>query len=485
MTAKPKGFPALDTKEKDDLVDELTQYGLANGLIMYPEGFRNFEADLAPLTIFPTPFPQSEFEKAKALSIPFSKLYGEIVFERKWLIKIAEELSTSDTGFTGKLYESYKKAKKEGIIQNVSLALTRSDYMFDTVSNQIKQVEYNTVSVSFAGLSQKVGEAHKYLNDSGLYETSGKKYYKDSELAISESPDGLAKGLGEATKYYNAHFTDANNTIVLFVIQPKERNAFDQRLIEYSLLKNFGVRSKRVELTKFTSRVAVDKKTRRLYLDGDEVSVVYYRSGYSPSEYEQDAAWDARVLAETTTAIKCPSLLVQLSGAKKIQQLLTIPQNLDKFYSRSSIWRKKLESTFCKIYPLDGSNQGQTAKKLAFEHPENYVLKPQREGGGNNVYKEDIPGFLKSIPESQWAGYILMELIHPPLEKNILLRDGQLFNDGIVSELGIYNASLLDESTGKIISNSYGGHLLRSKISSSNEGGVAAGYGCVDSLYLY
>lgn len=484
MHSGPKEFPTLNSKEKDNLVDELTQYGLANGLIMYPEGFKSFEADLAPVTIFPTPFPRSEFEKAKALANPFSTLYGNIVSEKKWLLNIAEELSKFDPGFTGKLYECYKKAKNEGIAQNVSLALTRSDYMFDTITKEIKQVEYNTVSVSFAGLSNKVGLAHKYLNDSGLYKY-GKRYYDEAELPISESPDGLAEGLGEAARYYNNHFADSKNTIVLFVIQPSERNAFDQRLIEYSLLRKFDVRSKRVELAKFTTRTKVDKESRRLYLDNDEVSVVYYRSGYSPSEYNNEAAWDARVLAETTMAIKCPSLLVQLSGAKKIQQLLTNPQILDQFYPLSSSYRKELESTFCKIYPLDGSDKAQTARKLAFEHPENYVLKPQREGGGNNIYKEAIPGFLNSIPESQWAGYILMELIHPPLEKNVLLRNGKLFSDGIVSELGIYNSLLFDENTGMAIKNTYGGHLLRSKISTSNEGGVAAGYGCVDSLYLY
>ena len=31
------------------------------------------------------------------------------------------------------------------------------------------------------------------------------------------------------------------------------------------------------------------------------------------------------------------------------------------------------------------------------QDPEKYVLKPQREGGGNNVYGEDIKPFLQNI----------------------------------------------------------------------------------------
>ena len=36
----------------------------------------------------------------------------------------------------------------------------------------------------------------------------------------------------------------------------------------------------------------------------------------------------------------------------------------------------------------------------------------------------------------------------------------------------------------KIISNKYVGHMLRSKLSDSDEGGVAAGYGALDSVLL-
>ncbi|GMF00144.1 unnamed protein product [Ambrosiozyma monospora] len=134
---------------------------------------------------------------------------------------------------------------------------------------------------------------------------------------------------------------------------------------------------------------------------------------------------------------------------------------------------------------MDDSELGLKAAKLAFEQPENFVLKPQREGGGNNIYKEDIPKFLQKLPKKEWAGYILMELIHPPVFENPILKTGEVIKEGLVSELGVFGAYLFDEKSGKVLANDYSGHLLRSKTQSSNEGGVAAGFGCVDSLYLY
>ena len=146
---------------------------------------------------------------------------------------------------------------------------------------------------------------------------------------------------------------------------------------------------------------------------------------------------------------------------------------------------KKLMSTFVSIYPLDDSEEGKIAQKLAFEVPERFVLKPQREGGGNNIYKEEIPSFLEKLDKSDWGAYILMELINPPSYKNKIIRNNEVYNENIISELGVFGSILFNEANGEIYTNKNAGWLLRSKFSSSNEGGVAAGFGCVDNIYLY
>lgn len=54
---------------------------------------------------------------------------------------------------------------------------------------------------------------------------------------------------------------------------------------------------------------------------------------------------------------------------------------------------KKVEAVrevFTGIFSLDRDAQGDEAAAMALQNPERYVLKPQREGGGNNVYGAEV-----------------------------------------------------------------------------------------------
>ena len=71
-------------------------------------------------------------------------------------------------------------------------------------------------------------------------------------------------------------------------------------------------------------------------------------------------------------------------------------------------------------------------------------MKPER-GGVNNIYDGEVRAYLEKIQDSeQRRGWILMEKIHPPMQKNYMLRPAStsrapqpLFTD-FVSELGIF-----------------------------------------------
>lgn len=138
-----------------------------------------------------------------------------------------------------------------------------------------------------------------------------------------------------------------------------------------------------------------------------------------------------------------------------------------------------------RIYPLNSSKEGLEAQRLAFSEPESYVLKPQREGGGNNIYRSSIPKFLASLPnESSYGAYILMELIHSQKSRNSLLRDGTVVTGDVISELGVFGTVLWDSESGEVFENEEAGWLLRTKLSNSDEGGVLAGFGYLDSICL-
>jgi glutathione synthase len=284
-------------------------------------------------------------------------------------------------------------------------------------------------------------------------------------------------------------------------VQGDERNVFDQRHLEYQVASASPAipvfRLAYENILKHTSVADTPRRQLLYHLPRNpskvfEVAVVYFRAGYGPGDYPNQQAWDARYQLERSAAIKCPTVLTQLAGTKKVQQVLATPRPssapsmLGKFIKDDTKEAQELWKTFTNIYPMDASEAGLEARKKALDPTlcQAYVLKPQREGGGNNTYRGAIPEFLKSIPESHWGSYILMELITPPPVSNVILRAGKLEQGGVICELGIYGTCVWNQSTGEVHHNQEAGYLLRTKGDKSEEGGVAAGYGCMDSCSL-
>ena len=56
--------------------------------------------------------------------------------------------------------------------------------------------------------------------------------------------------------------------------------------------------------------------------------------------------------------------------------------------------------------------------------PDDFVLKPQREGGGNNLYGEQLTQRLRT--RDGLAAFILMQRIRPPVHMCAVLRDKRL-----------------------------------------------------------
>jgi glutathione synthase len=144
---------------------------------------------------------------------------------------------------------------------------------------------------------------------------------------------------------------------------------------------------------------------------------------------------------------------------------------------------KLIRSSFTGIYPLDDSPLGLDSYQRALECPGRFVLKPQREGGGNNFYGEQVRHKLLELSSEERSAYILMDRIQPAPFRNILVRQGEPVESSVVSELGVYGVYLADGE--REIVNRSAGHLLRTKMSSTDEGGVASGFAVVDSPLLF
>ena len=328
-----------------------------------------------------------------------------------------------------------------------------------------------------------------------------------SSLPTNTSIASISRGIASAHKAYGRSKSGSQLPLcTLFIVQDPENNAFDQHALATNLLTEHNVLTFRLPFSAVLTHTTIpsDLPSRPLIYTPPhakdttyEVTTLYFRAGYSPAEYTSSESWKARLHLESSASIKCPSILTHLAGSKKIQQILATPSSphLSRFLSStlSAAYIDRIRATFAAIYPLDDTPEGKYAISIATDanKARGYVLKPQREGGGNNIYGLKIPPFIKSLGDDskKYRGHILMELIEPPALRNSIFRNGKVASGEVIGELGIYGVCLWrhshgEKGDGEILENWDAGHLLRTKGRESEEGGVAAGFGAVDSVCL-
>ncbi|XP_055551683.1 glutathione synthetase-like isoform X1 [Wyeomyia smithii] len=479
----------IDESQLLEVVEKAKDWAIMHGAAMRSKtDFSPDALQFAPFILTPSSFPRKEFEKAVELQTTLNELMHAASHDTDFLRDTLQGTIKVDA-FTRSLFEIYEIVLKEGICQPLSLGLLRSDLMLETrCENECrvqcrrakayccwKQVEINSIASGFGHL----GPASKSLQSFILRELGYAE--KLAQLPENRALYGLCDAMVEAWK-----LQARPQAVILFVIEDITYNICDQRFHEFYIRETYPhIQVIRRTLTQLQEQAKLGPH-RELLLGSEnlEVSVIYFRAGYEPGHYYGEQEWAARLLMERSSAIKCPSIQYHLAGTKKVQQALAKPGILKRFITDE---RKidTIKEIFTGLYSLDKNEEGDEAVKLALSNPERYVLKPQREGGGNNVYGTDIPAALDKMSEDERSAWILMERIFPPVSRGYMIRPGgkmppEIVN--LVSELGIFGAVIGTKD--KIIYNKQVGHMLRTKLSSANEGGVAAGLGALDSPYL-
>ncbi|KAJ5985564.1 hypothetical protein N7522_012760 [Penicillium canescens] len=466
------------------------------------------------VSVFPTPFPRTQFNRAIDLQKIYNELYCAIAENENWLYSVTKDLIPVEP-LACALWGIYEETKKAGIVQNISAGIFRSDYMLHLNDNDesesvyprsifetsLKQVEFNAFSCAGGSHANRVADMHRYLTRIGEYdlgqEQRGKEKINIKSLPPNNNIEGIASCLASAHAVYGSPKSrSAQQTAVLFIVQPKNFNIADERPIEYALWdRDEPVPAYRLNWGDILRDTSLTDSRQLLFHPPwmksklpVEISVVYMRAGYETHEYDV-RGFQARLQLEKSTAIKCPSILSHISTFKKVQQALTAPGALERFLSAEKA--AAIRATFVSVYPLDGSPAGLHARKLATDPKESarFILKPSLEGGGHNIYGDEIPDFLSSVSHSRWSSYILMERIMPPILQNVLMGLAGVYEGEVVSELGIFGSALWQKCTGserrcEVLENSTAGWSFKTKYSEIDEMSVVKGYGCFDTPRL-
>ncbi|XP_028081452.1 glutathione synthetase, chloroplastic-like isoform X2 [Camellia sinensis] len=423
----------------------------------------------APFALLPISFPESHWRQACELAPIFNEIADRVSLDGNFLQHSLSRTKKVDV-FTSRLLDIHSKMLEIGKKEDIRLGLLRSDYMLDEKTKLLLQIELNTISSSFPGLSCLVSELHRSLLNQYKEQLGLDSRRIPGNSSVSRFAEALAKAW---TEYNNPR------AVVMFVVQPAERNMYDQHWLSTILKERHDVTTIRKTLAEIDEQAEL-LQDGTLLVGGQAIAVIYFRAGYAPTDYPSESEWKARLLMEQSSAVKCPSISYHLAGTKKIQQELAKPNVLERFLENKDDIAK-VRKCFAGLWSLDDS----IIVKDAIEKPEFYVMKPQREGGGNNIYGDDVRKTLLRLQEERTeedAAYILMQRIFPTIAPTFLMRDGICHKDHAVSELGIYGAYLRNKDN--VIMNEECGYLMRTKVSSSNEGGVAAGFAVLDSLYL-
>ncbi|KAJ4836122.1 Glutathione synthetase [Turnera subulata] len=183
----------------------------------------------APFALLPVKFPESHWKLACEVAPIFNELIDRVSLDGKFLQESLSRTKKVDA-FTSRLLDIHSKMLEINKKEDIRLGLHRSDYMLDEQTKLLLQIELNTISCSFPGLSTRVSELHR-----NLLKHYGKHLGLHSErVPANTTVIKFAESLAKAWSEYNN-----SRAVILVVVQPEERNMYDQHWLSTELKETY------------------------------------------------------------------------------------------------------------------------------------------------------------------------------------------------------------------------------------------------------
>uniref|UniRef100_A0A0A8YCI1 Cl5290_1 n=1 Tax=Arundo donax TaxID=35708 RepID=A0A0A8YCI1_ARUDO len=232
----------------------------------------------APFSLLPAHLPESFWRQACELAPIFNELVDRVSLDGNFLQDSLSKTRQVDD-FTSRLLEIHRKMMAINKEENIRLGLHRSDYMLDSETSSLLQIELNTISTSFPGLGSLVSELHRTLiNHYGNFLS-----LDPNRVPANAASSQFAEALARAWSEFNI-----DSAVVMMIVQPEERNMYDQYWLTKHLKESHGVTTIRKTLSQVEAEGQI-LPDGTLLVDGKKVAVVYYRAGYTPNDYPSEA----------------------------------------------------------------------------------------------------------------------------------------------------------------------------------------------------
>ena len=467
----------LSEEEKtipENILQEIIMYLYSNGLIMKS---KSGGVTHIPIMLTPSPIPKNIYEKIFFYQIAFNKIIIKLSNDQNFLEKVLAPISEKDD-FVKKNLEISKKLVNYEHKQKIKLGIFRNDYLFDKNQNFLFFTEYNTIASSMGTFSDKIKKFYSYFSQK--YPENFKKFSeKEIPTEAFDNIEKFAESMHEAIKL--AFPQQYKESIIVFIIQKNENNIFDQYSLSDELYNKYKISSTRMTLEEIKAKCVQDENGN-LTLDKRLISLFYFRAGYTENDYPNGESWKGRELIELSTAIKVPDINTFLTTFKIFQYELSKPKILIH-YCQSELIINDILRFFGGIYnirDMSPENVKDLLNKIKTD-PDKYILKPMKEGGGNNITGEKlkaiIPGEGEEISDLI-KNSVIVDKIESYVHEGLVIRNEKLKVQNSISEYSIYGIILTNENN--FIINKSVSFLVRTKEKESIEGGIIEGAGAID-----
>lgn len=429
------------------------------------------------VTLLPTPVSESAYNHLVNAQEPLNKLIELSSRDVAFVTRTIEPCTKVDY-LAKRLLDIYKQCVLDE--NQITLGMYRHDYMFhspnptgdDALHNgAFKMVEANLMSAALLGTGTHVMELHNQVLARELPER--KQPYKKTLRP-------MVRGIASAWGLY-----DRPGSVFLFLVAPDDFNWFDQQKMIDTMWDDYGIISMKMTYEEFMEEGELSSDNR-YYVRGKEIAIFYFRSMWNEDHYKTEKHWETRLKIERSKAVKVPNIRHQCINLKYFQQAFLNKGVMEKYLTEGE--SKLVKSVFAELYQLAPGADGDKAAQLAFDDPRGWVLKPSREGGGNNIWEEEMLEKLTQLHDSdEREAFVLMQRLNAPHVPNRVVRSGpneraklsETFDT--TAELGLFCVYVAD-SHEKVLVNEVAGPLIRTKPAANNEGGIAIGIGVMDSV---
>ena len=467
LTDEEKNIP-------ENILNEMTMYLYTNGLIMKS---KTGGVSHIPIMLTPSPLPQNIYDKIFFYQIAFNKLINRLSNDQKFLEEVLTPIAEKDE-FVRKNLEISKKLVNYEHKQKIKLGIFRNDYLFDKVQNFLLFTEYNTIASSMGTFTDRIKKFYSHFSEK--YPDVFKKYKEklvptDGFGNVEKFTEAMVEGikLGFPQQY--------KDSIIVFVVQKTETNLFDQYSLSEELYNKYKILSKRLTLNEIKKNCVQDEQGN-LTIDGKLISMFYFRAAYCESDFPDEESWQGRELIELSTAIKIPDINTFLTTFKIFQYELSKPQIMMHYYNNDLLINDVLRF-FGGIYyikDMDQEKQKELFSQIKTD-PNKYILKPMREGGGNNITGDKLKELIPeegNEPNDLLKVSVIVDKIDAAVHESIVLKNEKINIQNSISEFSIYGIILTNENS--LVMNKSVSFLVRTKNKDDTEGGIMEGAGAVD-----